>query len=394
MLYKDMVLKLEYHRNKILQAFIKQGYFPKKDEIAAKLTLIDERLALFKSYKFQPGEKFDTKEMNHALEMLYNDIAFLYKVLEVIYVEKYNTMLLNVETHMVYLESLADHFRKRADEEIKGTSLGKTLLFKTDSWNIDVKDESIEISVGELELTQGSEISCFANINNTDKRNILFKFKAESNKDDFIALPYNYNNDTYLVPGEISVKDHELVLSEAFNVNSEIVIPFEPTLENDYKILGGQNKIVITNKTTGHISIEDFPTVDKPFEAQDDCYISFYIENKGTLEYNFSKRPFHTNFSIQDGLIKIDRDIKKIFLDVEKGFICYFNLDNDMQVWSTKEDAIIDNNALIYDGMLLVRDFKIKEYIKDKKTMYNIFVSITEMDNDEVIDSIYIKEVD
>ena len=52
MLYKDMLLKLEYHRNQILKSFIKQGYFPKKDEINAKLSLIDERIALFKSYTF------------------------------------------------------------------------------------------------------------------------------------------------------------------------------------------------------------------------------------------------------------------------------------------------------------------------------------------------------
>ena len=65
-----------------------------------------------------------------------------------------------------------------------------------------------------------------------------------------------------------------------------------------------------------------------------------------------------------------------------------------MNVWAVKEDAIVDNKSLIYDGMMLTRDFKIKEYVKDKTTRYNIYVSITEMDNDEVIDSIYIKEVD
>ena len=77
MLYKDMLLKLEYHRNQILKSFVKQGYFPKKDEINAKLSSIDERIALFKSYNFMPGELFNHKEVNHALEMLYNDIAFL-----------------------------------------------------------------------------------------------------------------------------------------------------------------------------------------------------------------------------------------------------------------------------------------------------------------------------
>ena len=268
------------------------------------------------------------------------------------------------------------------------------MLFKTNDFEVDVKDESLEVFVGSLDLTQGSEIACFANINNTDKRNIMFKFKAEDNSNDFVALPYNYNNDTYLVPGEISTKDHELNLSVDFNINSEIVIPFESVnLDNQYKILGGKDKIVVTDKQTGYITVMDFPTVDKPFTATSNCYISFFTEGIGTLEYNFSKRPFHTNFSIQDGTIKLTKDIQKIFLDVEEGFICYFNLDDNTNIWCTKEDAIVDNKQLVYDGLLLVRDFKIKEYVRDKSTKYNVYVSITEMDNDEVIDCIYIKEV-
>lgn len=393
MLYKDMLLKLEYHKNNILKQFIKQGYFPNKEEIEETLKSIDNRLALFKTYICVPGQTFNAKEINHCLEMLYNDIAFLYKILEQIYIEKFNTMLLNVETHMIYLESLAEHFKKRADEEIKGTALGKTLLFKTDNWDIDINNESIDVFVGTLDLIQGSEIACFANINNTKKENILFKFKAEDGAKDFNALPYNYNNDTYIVPGEIAIKEHELNLSAEFNINSEIIIPFNPTLNNDYKILGGKDKIVVTDKTTNLIAVYDFPTVENPFEAPDNCYISFYTENIGEIEYNFNMKPYHSNFSIQDGTIKCNKDIQKVFIDVPKGFICYFNVQDNINIWATKEDAIIDNNALIYDGMLLVRDFKIKEYVKDKTTKYNITVSITEMDNDEIVDSIYIKEV-
>lgn len=132
-MYKDMLLKLEYHKSKILKAFIKQGYFPQQEEVAAKLSEVDERLALFEKYNFEPGELFNTKEMNHCLEMLYNDILFLYKILEDIYINKYNTMLLNIEINMNYLEDLATHFKKRGDEEIKSTSLGNTLFFKSDA---------------------------------------------------------------------------------------------------------------------------------------------------------------------------------------------------------------------------------------------------------------------
>lgn len=131
-MYKDIVLKLDYHRKHIINSFIKRGYFPKAEEIAIKLEQIDSRIALFEQHKFVPGEKFNAKEMNYMLEMLYKDITFLYKILEDIQINEYNKMLLNIETHMSNLESLAAHFKKRSNEEINSTSLGKTLLFKTD----------------------------------------------------------------------------------------------------------------------------------------------------------------------------------------------------------------------------------------------------------------------
>lgn len=393
-MYKDIILKLDYHRKHIINSFIKRGYFPKSEEIANKLEQIDTRIALFEQHKFVPGEKFDTKEMNYMLEMLYKDITFLYKILEDIQINEYNKMLLNIETHMTNLESLATHFKKRSNEEVNSTSLGKTLLFKTDDWDIEVNDDSTNISIGELELIQGSEISCFANINNTDKRNIVFKFEAQDSKYNFTALPYNYNNDTYIVPGEIAIKETDITLNDNFNINSEIKIPFETNIKNDYKILGGKDKMVVTDKETNAIKVVDIPTYDKPFIATKNCFISFYIEGKGIIEYNFNKRPLHSNFSIQNGYINIEKDIQKVFLDVEEGFICYFDINNESTGWSTLENALAYDKYLIYNGMILVRDFKVKEYIKNKTTKYNIKIKITEFDNDEVIDCIYIKEVE
>lgn len=393
-MYKDIILKLDYHRKHIINTFIKKGYFPKTEEINEKLKQVDSRIALFKSYNFAPGEKFNTKEMNYMINMLYTDITFLYKILEEIQINEYNKMLLSLETHLISLESLATHYKQRANEEINGTSLGKTLLFKTDSWDIEFNDDGIEVDIGELTLTQGSEISCFANINNTDKKNILFKFEAEDSKYSFIALPYNYNNDTYLVPGEIAINNTEIKLDSNFNINSDIKIPFNTNLKNSYKILGGKNKMIVTDKITNIVKVLDIPTYEKPYVATSNCFISFYVEGKGIIEYNFNKKPLHSNFSIQNGNINIDKDIQKVFLDVEEGFICYFNFNNDCNVYATLENAIAYDKYLVYNGMILVRDFKVKEYVKNKTTKYRIKVIINESDNDEKIESIYIKEVE
>lgn len=393
-MYRDMLLKMDFHRKHIINAFIKRGYFPKNEEINEKLEQVNLRLALFKKQIFTSGETFNTKEINHMLAMLYTDITFLYKVLEDIQIEEYNKLLLNIETHMTNLEAIANHYKKRANEEINGTALGKTLLFKTDDWDIDFNDDSVEVAIGELELVQGAEISCFANINNTDKKNIVFEFNNSDPKNNFIALPYNYNNDTYIVPGEIATKDYELSLDENFNINSEIKIPFPTNTQNKYKILGGKGKMVVTDKDTDVVRVVDIPTYDKPFIANKSCFISFYVEGKGNIEYNFNKKPLHSNFSIQNGIINIEKDIQKVFLDVDEGFLCYFTFNDESIGWATLENAVPYDNYLIYNGMILVRDFKVKEYIRDKTIKYDIKVKINESDKDEVIDCIYIKEVE
>ena len=56
---------------------------------------------------------------------------------------------------------------------------------------MEFNDDSVSVDIGELELVQGSEISCFANINNTNKKNIVFEFNASDSKYNFLALPYN-----------------------------------------------------------------------------------------------------------------------------------------------------------------------------------------------------------
>ena len=394
-MYKDILLKLDYHKKHIINSFIKRGYFPNKEEIDNKLEQINTRLALFKKEVFVPGEVFNTKEINHMLKMIYTDIVFLYKILEEIQKEEFNRMVLNIETHMINLEAIADNFKKRANEEINGTALGKTLLFKSNEWEMEFSDDSVSVNIGELELVQGSEISCFANINNTDKKNIVFEFNALDSKYDFLALPYNYNNDTYIVPGKLAVKEQELTLEKNFNINSEIKIPFPTNPKNKYTILGGKNKMVITDKETNSVRVTDIPTSEKPFIANKSCFITFYVEGKGNIEYTFNKKPLHSNFSIQDGLVKIEKEIQKIFLDVDEGFVCYFNFsDEKTQGWSTVEYALPYDNYLIYDGMILVRDFKVKEYIRDKSTLYKIKLKINETDNDEVLDCVYIKEVE
>lgn len=393
-MYKDMLLKLTYYREEVLKAFVKKGYFPKEDEINEKLESIDKRLALFKSYNFQPGELLNVKELNHCLEAIYKDLVFLYKVLEEISIQELSKLRTYTETHMTYLEDMAKHFSDRAEEEINSTTLGTTLFFKSGNWDIETKDDVTIVDLGSVDLVQGSRVACFANINNIERNTAKFVFDSLEDKYDFEALPYNYNNSTYKVPGDLDVKTYELKLEDNAIVNGNINIPIKNlNEENDYYILGGKNLMIVTNKDTNVSYLYPFASLDMPFYANSNCYITFYIAEGKEIEYNFNKKPIHTNFSLQNGIIKVTEDMQKIFLDVEEGFVCTFNAEEG-DIWASKEDGIINGDNLIYNGDPRLRTFEIKEYIKKFKTRFKTKLLIhSDSDVEAVIENVYIKEL-
>jgi hypothetical protein len=393
-MYKDMLLKLIFHKEQIMKQFLKKGYFPKNDEINTALSQVDNRLALFKTYLFQPGELLNIKELNHGLEMIYKDLEFLYKILEEISIQEINKLNLYIETHMTYLEDLSKHFKQRAIEEINSTTLGTTLLFKSSNWDIETKDDSTIINLGDIELVQGSNIACFINANNVVNNSVKYSFTAHNDIYDFEALPYNYNNNIYKVPGDLDIKKHALKLDNNFIVSGAVNIPISNLNElNEYIVMGGKDLISVTYKDTNQTVLYPFPYADTPFYANESCYITFYISDGKEVEYNFNKKPLHTNFSLQNGLIQIDSDVHKVFLDVDSGFVCNFSI-KDGAAWASKEEGIINGDKIVYNGNPNLRDFEIREYVRKNKTKYDINVTIQSQDDIvPLIESIYIKEM-
>jgi hypothetical protein len=49
-IYKDMLEKLKYHKQLVMNAFIRNGYYPTNEEVNATLSKINARLSLFESY--------------------------------------------------------------------------------------------------------------------------------------------------------------------------------------------------------------------------------------------------------------------------------------------------------------------------------------------------------
>ena len=142
--------------------------------------------------------------------------------------------------------------------------------------------------------------------------------------------------------------------------------------------------------------IIDFASQTNVFEATQDCTIEFYCYNNPTIEYNMNKKPNHCNFPISDGYIHIDtKDIKKVYLNVPKGFVCYFVVDGG-EIYASCEDGIVlSNDQLSYSGNWDLRDFKLLEYANNEnKITYNVKVFInTDKNILSDINSVCIKQI-
>lgn len=397
-IYKDMLEKLKYHKNNIINAFIRKNYYPSNKEIEAKLKLVDSRLALFEAYISKPGSYMNIKELNYCFEMIGKDIEILYTVLESILINEYASLNVFIEASLSELESKAEYYRKRCTEEINSTTLGTTIFFQGNNWNITENNETNVINLGEMDLVEGIDIACFAEINNMDKKNVMFKFECNDPEKSFYALPYNYNNNSYKVPGELGVNEYKIDMPEASLVDDYIPIEHEINFENKYKIAGALGGMSVTTKSTGETYLYRFANVDNAFVAPEDCFVEFFVvDGNGQIpymEYSFTEEPISTNFSLQNGEIPLNKDIVKISIECQKGLGMFFTVPQGTVYASVDDPVIVNKDTLLFKGNWNIRDFTLREYVRTNKISYRMKVYVKSTENIAgSIESIYIKDV-
>ena len=400
-IYRDMLEKLKYHKQLIMNAFIRNNYYPSNEEVNAMLQNVNARISLFESYISKPGDYFNPTEINYCFEMLYKDIKILYEVLEAILTNEFANLKMHIEATLTELEAKADYFMKRCNEEANSTSLGTTLVFEANNWNVTTEDQVTIIDLGEHEFVEGTTIACYANISNVNKNAVTFKFTTNKSSDNIIALPYNlYDNITYKVPGILNINRYETVIGSYSIVNDNIKINHELNSVNKYKFCSGKGYMSVTHKRTGRTELVEFPDISNyNYLAIDDCFIEFYIvdgwaNENSLLEYNFNMAPKHCNFSLQDGVVKIDSDVKRICIDAQMGLLMSFRKTYGTPYAEVLDPIIVDSHTLLYNGNLQVRDIMLREYVRTDIIKYNIKVYIDSIDDViDNIDSIYIKEL-
>ena len=403
-IYKDMLEKLKYHKQLIMNAFIRNGYYPTNEEVNATLSKINARLSLFESYISKPGSYFNFTELNYCFEMLYKDIEILYKVLESILINEYLQLKLHVESKLIELESKADLFHKRCMEESNSSSLGTTIAFQSNGWNLTTKDQTTMIDLGEFDFVEGSTIACFANINSIsmDDQNVTFRFENLDPTKNFNAIPYNLYESKihYDIPGDKKINKKDVDIDITSIINNSLHLEYEDiNMNNEYKIMGGRNLISVTYKDSNLTELIEFPDVTNySFYATQDCYINFYVVDGNTpnnyMEYNFNMAPNHQNFSLQNGTIKIDKDIVPVFIDAQAGLLVSFRNEHGTIYAECVEPVVTSKEDLIYTGSLDIRQMQIREYVRTDTVKYHVYVYINSVK--EIVDdikSIYIKEI-
>lgn len=393
-LYKDMVLKLKHHKEHIIKELLKKGIYPSNELISQQLSNVDYRLALLKSYTHMPGEKLNVKELNNDLEMIYKDLVILYKVLEDICNTEYTKLLDYIDTHIDELDAIVDKYVKRAEEETNSTTLGNTLYFESNKFNLSYEDDKMILDLGTVSLYKNSKIACFANVNNLESPSIVFDFTNVDEEYNFRCLSYNQNQDAAIVPGDLEVNVQNMKLTSDFILGDYMKVPVE-TLDsrNTYTIMGGNNLILVKSLVTGKEFVAKFPTMEQPIILQEPSHISFYITDGDKFEYNFNIAPDSTNFTMLDNEVNIDSDVKKVFIAAPANFTFYFDI-NKGSVFAFKENGIIKNNSLFYYGVQTNTDLQVREYVRTSPLNYNVTATIqSENISEAVVDCIYIKEL-
>lgn len=390
-----MYKKLCFYREEVIKQLLRDGVFPDDELIYKKLSEIDTRMSLFKKYTFMPGTELNVVELNYTLEMIFKDLEILYEIAIELHNNDFTKLNSYVESHLNYLEATVDKYEKRAKEETNSTTLGKTIFFESNKFNVETLDDSVIIDLGNINLLKGTKIACFANVNNAEAADIKFEFDNLEKELSFETLAYNHNQETTLVPGELNLKTRDLELNKDFIVKDNIKLDFREDLNinSEYLLMGGKDYVHIKNLETLEEHIIPMPTFNMPIQLDYPAHITFYIVDGEDFEYMFNTRPVHTNFSLSNQAIKVRSDVHHVFINSPKDFTFGINL-NKGNSYAVKENGIIKDNSLYYYGNSNVNSIQVREYIKDEVVSYNAKTIIT---TDAVghidVDCIYIKEL-
>lgn len=395
-MYKDIVAKIEVHKQKIIDGFIKQGIYPTDKMIEERLQSIETSLSFLKPTTMVQGEIFNVEVYNNMLQSVYKDLELLYQLLYEISIKEYFTLKAFVDTHLDELEDYATKYEKRAELEANSTSLGKSILFKNSGFDLFSENNINLIDLGAISVNKGSRISCFLNANNIESDQVVFGFKKGTEAPIYVA-PYNYNQDMLLIPGDVNKKVYEIKIDDdkVLSDKTEMILKDSAiNLKNQYVILGGKDKILVKKfaEQSSQLILES-PISSEMTVFDSHSYIDFYVIGGNKISFRFNKKPKNTNFVSENYAISNLDYIHHFFIECEEGFAFSFELDGG-EVFAAKETGKIIDKKLFFVRDIDIRDFKVVEYSLGDPETYSAFIKIMNDTGDPIdVESVCIKEL-
>lgn len=393
-MYQDIELKINYHREKIIQSFIKKGIYPDNRIIQARLNSIEMRSSIFKSPQIKEGSNFNVAEMNDCIKNIYEDLSILYNLLYKITVLEYKKLSNYINSHLKELNDTAIMYLKRAELESYTTAIGESIFFQEKEFDIELSDTNTIISLGEIEIEDTSKLACIANINNIEHSNAVFKFNNIDNSDVLLCNSYSYNHDTLLIPGEQQIKEYSYEIQDSQKINGLLELNIYPkSTDGSFLTLAGKGKILYKKADEDGEIIEETPVAINALSFSGHSYIDFFVVGGSSISFRFNQKPISANFNYSESTIENLDYIHHFFIECDDNFSFDFELDKG-SVYAYKENMIINQNAFYYSGQIELNDFLVVQYLPGKKQKYNTWIEIYNTSlSEEDIDSLMIKKI-
>lgn len=385
--YSTEIEKIKFYRNRIAQKIIHSGQYPNQFEIEKYLQDIDLRLSIFQNKTIEEKSYFNAKEFNQKFESIYQDLLILYKVVCKYAIEKYIELKSYTEMHLSELEQMAKRYEYKTKFEIKSTPLGKTVLFKTNGFEVVRNNNIHTIELDTISISKGSKLACIWDSNSTDDKNVIFTIG------NFNCSPFSYNRDYLKIPGTSNYKTYNYEQPE--DVITQTMAPmaitnFIPNYDNNYIIYAGKNYIKRTTKSGNDVLKRN--ETSSFYLDNKTGRVTFYILNGSYAYFNFSKEPLSKNFSGYN-IESMDKH-QKITFEYDAGMA--FDFTTDGIIYAEKQQGIVTDNILYYPSNLDVPTYYIEEYNSDDKITLPVKVTVSKIKDsvsDLKINAIAIKEL-
>lgn len=369
--YKDVLLKTQFYKDRIVNEMIKKGIYPREDLINERLQNIDRFLALFKHEDVVSGKKINVEKFNEEYKLIQQDLIFLYRLVYEVAVKEYEYIRSYTHAHMSELESLAKRYRLRSDFEIGSASLGETIFFQESGFEIENKDEYLYFNLGEIHPKKGSTLAFLFQAEGVSAEDVVFGLVDGANQIHYV-MPHNYMQDVFYVPGSLSTKTYESTLQEDVIINSSFELiseDLEPDKQFEYHIFGGKDKVTVKDETGEYLMAVDD---NNNFYVASEGIAEFYIYRGTYAKFTFNKAPIQTNFN--GTMIDNLHPYHKIYIKADGGF--GFSIMTDGIVFSTKDKGQIRDGKLFFPRKTDARDFLIEEVMPGEVTEYQAFMKL------------------